>query len=89
MSPVVTRLRAGMLINNRENLAAWVDDPGGVKPGNYMAEQITPGLIRDTYGDEGFNELIDFLETLQPEGGCIGSDTVGGATPVASPVADE
>jgi cytochrome c oxidase subunit II len=82
-------IAAGMLINNRENLAAWVDDPGGVKPGNYMAEQITPGLIRDTYGDDGFNELIDFLGTLQPEGGCIGSDTVGEATPVASPVADE
>ena len=86
---VVTRLRPGCssIIARiwRHGLMTRV----GVKPGNYMAEQITPGLIRDTYGDEGFDERIDFLETLQPEGGCIGSDTVGGATPVASPVADE
>ncbi len=78
-------IAAGMLINNEENRAAWVDDPGGVKPGNYMADQITPGLIRDTYGEDGFNELMDFLSSLQPAGGC---DNPGAAaTPVASPVA--
>ena len=80
-------IAAGMLITNRENLEKWVDDPESVKPGNYMADQITDGLVRDTYGDEEFDKLIDFLMALQPEGGCVGTETVGEATPVASPVA--
>jgi hypothetical protein len=74
-----------MLVNTVENRAVWIDDPGAVKPGNYMADRITPGLIRDTYGEEGFNELMDYLSSLQPAGGC---DNPGAAaTPVASPVA--
>jgi cytochrome c oxidase subunit 2 len=88
-------LAAGMLINNRENLERWVDDPESVKPGNYMADVITPGLIRESSGDEGFNDLIDYLMSLQPAGGCVGTDAADGspaadgsaATPVASPVA--
>jgi len=81
-------LAAGMLINNRENLETWIDDPESVKPGNYMADQIAPGLIRDTYEEDGFNELIDYLMSLQPEGGCVGAEPADGqATPVASPVA--
>ena len=35
------------------------------------ADQITEGLIRDTYGDDGFTALIDYLMGLQPEGGCV------------------
>jgi cytochrome c oxidase subunit 2 len=78
-------IAAGMLVNTEENRAVWIDDPGAVKPGNYMADQITPGLIRDTYGEEGFNELMDYLSSLQPAGGC---DNPGAAaTPEASPVA--
>jgi cytochrome c oxidase subunit 2 len=77
-------IAAGLLVNNRENLEQWVNDPDSVKPGNYMADQITEGLIRDTYGDEGFNELIDYLVSLQPAGGCVGTE---GWSPVASPAA--
>jgi cytochrome c oxidase subunit II len=77
-------IAAGMLINNPENLARWVNDPGSVKPGNYMADVITPGLIREQVGDEGFNELIDFLGSLQPAGGCYGTEASG--TPAATPV---
>jgi cytochrome c oxidase subunit 2 len=81
-------LAAGMLINNQENLEKWVNDPGAVKPGNYMADTVTPGLIRETYGDEGFNDLIGFLMGLQPEGGCAGAEgSTNTATPAASPVA--
>jgi len=87
-------IAAGMLVNNRENLEMWIDNPGAVKPSNYMAVQITDGLIRERYGDEGFNELIDYLLSLQPEGGCIGDEAAAGApppgvlpaTPDASPV---
>jgi hypothetical protein len=50
-----------------------------------MADRITPGLIREQYGEEGFNDLIGFLMNLQPAGGCDGSGDT--ATPVASPVA--
>lgn len=91
-------IAAGLLENSPENMAAWLDDPGAVKPGNYMASQITPGLLKSQYGEEGFNELLAYLATLQPEGGCasigavnhLGEDNVAGATdatPVASPVA--
>jgi len=79
-------IAAGMLINNRENLEQWVDDPGAVKPGNFMADVVTPHYIREQVGDEGFTELIDFLLTLEPEGGCYG-ENAGEGTPVASPVA--
>ncbi len=82
-------LAAGLLINNRENLSTWIDNPGGVKPGNFMATQITPGLIRNTYGEEEFNALIDYLMGLQPVGGCLDGSAAGtpGASPGASPVA--
>jgi cytochrome c oxidase subunit 2 len=77
-------IAAGLLTFNRDNLVAWVDDPDAVKPGNYMADVITDGLIRERYGDEGFNELIDYLMSLQPAGGCVGTE---GWSPVASPAA--
>ena len=92
-------IAAGILENNPENLAAWVNDPGAVKPGNYMASQITEGFLKNNpgIGEEGFNELMDYLATLQPAGGCesigatnhLGEDNVleAGATPVASPQA--
>ena len=81
-------LAAGMLLNTRENLETWINDPEAVKPGNYMADQITPGLIRETFGDDGFNDLIDYLMSLHPDGGCVGEEgTALPATPVASPVA--
>jgi cytochrome c oxidase subunit 2 len=81
-------IAAGLLVNNRTNLESWIDNPDAVKPGNYMADQITDGLIRDNYGDDGFNELIDYLMSLQPEGGCVGTDGASPAgTPVATPVA--
>jgi len=78
-------LAAGMLINNEENLRVWIDNPGGVKPGNYMADVITPGLVRETYGDEGFDALIEYLMGLHPPQGCDNENP--GATPAASPVA--
>ena len=81
-------IAAGILINNRENLELWIDDPGSVKPGNYMADQITPGFIRQNFGDDGFNELIDYLTTLEPAGGCDNPQAAApAASPAASPVA--
>ena len=76
-------IAAGMLVNNRENLETWIDDPGAVKPGNHMATVITPGYIREQLGDEEFNALIDYLMGLEPAGGCDAA--ASGATPAASP----
>jgi len=85
-------IAAGMLINNRVNLEAWIDDPGSIKPGNYMSEQILPGMMREALSEEEFTLLIDYLMSLQPEGGCVGAESAEsvapGATPVASPVAE-
>jgi cytochrome c oxidase subunit II len=75
-------LGAGILINTPENLKMWLDDPGGVKPGNYMATQIQPGM----FSDEQLDEMVDYLETLQPEGGCedfLGEADIDG-TPAAT-----
>lgn len=94
-------IAAGLLANTPENLATWVNDPGAVKPGNYMATQITAGFIKNTFTDQGFDDLMSYLATLQPAGGCasigavnhLGPDNVAtpaaspGASPDASPVA--
>ncbi len=79
---------AGIMINTPENMAKWLKDPGAVKPGNYMADQIQPG----TLSDEQVDELVDFLFSMQPEGGCTDAqgwsgEAAPGASPAASPVA--
>ena len=60
-------LAAGILVNNRENLIAWLANPEAVKPGNYMATQIK----EDTLTPEQEAELADYLLSLKPAGGCI------------------
>lgn len=47
---------AGILQNNKENLAAWLKDPQKIKPGNNM-----PNL---GLSDQDVNALVDYLETL-------------------------
>jgi cytochrome c oxidase subunit 2 len=79
-------IAAGMLINTPENLKQWIHDPGSVKPGNYMATQIKPGVVPD----EELDELVDYLMTLQPAGGCdnfLSAGATPAATPGASPAA--
>ena len=61
-----TTLAAGTLPNTPENLALWLHDPGSIKPGNWMASVIQPG----TLSDDQIDELVGYLESLQPEGGC-------------------
>jgi cytochrome c oxidase subunit 2 len=79
-------IAAGMLINNSENMALWLHDPGAVKPENYMATQITEGLLTE----EQIQQLNEYLFSLQPEGGCVvdnAPDVPPGASPAVSPVA--
>jgi cytochrome c oxidase subunit II len=87
---------AGILQNTPENLSKWLHDPGAVKPGNYMASQVKPGTLQPNQIDQ----LVDYLESLTPEGGCPpptgeNADLVTQpneatgqvATPAASPIA--
>lgn len=59
-------IAAGILPNTPENLAKWLHDPGAIKEGTYMASQIKPGVLKP----EQINQLVDYLESLTPEGGC-------------------
>lgn len=61
-----TTIAAGVFSNTPENLATWLRDPGAVKPGNYMATVIEEG----TLNEDQINELVGYLESLEPEGGC-------------------
>lgn len=88
-----TSLAAGILPDNEESLHEWLDDPGAVKQGNFMAEMIKD----DTLSDEQITDIIAYLKTLQPEGGCpvitgVNADKVeqlaGGTSDSATPVAE-
>jgi cytochrome c oxidase subunit 2 len=84
MLPCRETLAAGMLENTPENLAIWLNDPGAVKPGNYMADAIQP----DTLTDEQIAELVEYLYSLEPEGGCTSAEgwTDPGVASEAAPV---
>ncbi|HWV22821.1 MAG TPA: cytochrome c oxidase subunit II [Thermomicrobiales bacterium] len=79
---------AGIIEMTPENLRNWLHDPEAVKPGNYMGDMIKPGVL----SDEQIDELVDFIFSMKPEGGCTAADGWAGgtagseATPVASPV---
>ncbi|MDQ3168316.1 MAG: c-type cytochrome, partial [Chloroflexota bacterium] len=70
---------AGLLVNTPENLYTWLDRPGEVKEGNYMSSVIKD----DTLTPEQINELVAYLSSLQPEGGC----PEDGGAPLGTPVA--
>jgi cytochrome c oxidase subunit II len=50
-------LAAGIIENNRGNLAAWIVDPQTIKPGNAM-----PGIDMDS---EDLQALVTYLESLE------------------------
>lgn len=65
-----TTIAAGMLTNTPENLALWLRNPGGVKPGNYMASAIKGPGEPGGLTEQQIVELVGYLESLRPEGGC-------------------
>ena len=77
-------LAAGLLVNTPENLHTWLDDPAGVKEGNYMSTVIGP----DTLSAEQLDELVTYLESLKPEGGCPEDTGPASASPVAQTAPD-
>lgn len=72
-------LAAGLLVNTPENLATWLRNPGAVKEGNYMANYIREGDL----SEEQITELVDYLESLKPEGGCPEDSGPASDEPVA------
>jgi cytochrome c oxidase subunit 2 len=51
-------IAGGVLSNNPENLATWLNDPQAVKPGNDM---VLPEKLNSTQIDE----LVQYLESLK------------------------
>jgi cytochrome c oxidase subunit 2 len=78
---------AGILKNNVEDVTSWLEDPGAVKPGNYMADVIKKGTLTN----QEAHDVAVFLESLKPAGGCVTANgpVPNAATPaaVSSPVA--
>jgi cytochrome c oxidase subunit 2 len=52
-----TTLAAGVLPNTPENLAQWITDPNGIKPGANMPALVLPGPKRQA--------LVAYLESLK------------------------
>lgn len=65
---------AGILKNTPENLARWIKETDKVKDGVYMPNYYSAGQINDQQVDE----LVTYLESLKPEGGCPATQPVGG-----------
>jgi cytochrome c oxidase subunit 2 len=61
-----TSLAAGILPDNEESMRAWLDHPGKVKAGNFMAQMIKD----DTLSPEQIDDIVAYLKTLHPEAGC-------------------
>lgn len=58
-------IAAGLLENNPENMERWLKQTDEVKEGVYMPNYYKLGLT-----DEQIAELVTYLESLAPEGGC-------------------
>lgn len=87
-------IAAGMLETTPENLKKWLLDPGSVKPGNYMATQIGPGMPIELTDAEA-DEFVEFLYSMAPNG-CTSPDGWGtagegdgAATPQATPANEQ
>ena len=67
-------IAAGLLENTPENLARWLKETDDVKDGTYMPNYYEQGTIND----QQVQELVDYLMTLKPAGGCPADPPVGG-----------
>jgi cytochrome c oxidase subunit 2 len=65
---------AGILENTPENLARWLKETDDVKDGVYMPNYYETGQIND----QQVQELVDYLGSLEPAGGCPADPPIGG-----------
>ena len=54
-------IAAGTLPNTPANLAKWLADPDGIKPGNMMGKVVVPGMLSQTQ----ISDLTAYLESLK------------------------
>lgn len=93
-----TTIGAGAMPNDPESLREWLNDPGEIKPGNYMATVIQEGMLdvptreeTDDPARTNLDVLVEYLSLLYPEGGCPpltgeNADDVQQLGPTAQPV---
>jgi mono/diheme cytochrome c family protein len=73
-------IAAGLLENTPQNLETWLKHTEEVKEGVYMPNYYKQGTIND----EQVAELVTYLESLKPAGGCPDEGLlVGGQVPRA------
>jgi cytochrome c oxidase subunit II len=67
-------IAAGLLENTPENMRLWLTNTDDVKDGVYMPNYYAAGQIND----EQVDELVEYLGSLKPAGGCPKDPPVGG-----------
>jgi cytochrome c oxidase subunit II len=67
-------IAAGLLENTPQNLELWLKETDEVKDGSYMPNYYKAGQITD----EQVAELVQYLTSLRPAGGCPTDPPVGG-----------
>jgi hypothetical protein len=65
---------AGILENTPRNLERWLKETDDVKDGVYMPNYYETGQIND----QQVQELVDYLGSLEPAGGCPADPPIGG-----------
>lgn len=61
-----TKIAAGILDNNQENLRKWLEDPGSIKPGNRMSLQASVYTDKTkTLNDSEISAIVAYLQTLK------------------------
>ena len=67
-------IAAGLLENTPENLELWLKHTDEVKNGTYMPNYYEQGSIND----EQVDQLVQYLTSLKPAGGCPTDPPIGG-----------
>jgi len=67
-------IAAGLLENTPENMERWLKHTKEVKDGTYMPNYYADGIIND----QQVAELVEYLDSLRPAGGCPEDPPIGG-----------
>ena len=70
-------IAAGLLPNTAEGLETWIKHTDEVKPGTHMPNYYEQGAVDDA----GVDEIVQYLLSLKPAGGCPPEQPIGGEVP--------